>query len=72
MLAFNIETALLCNNKKCNELEDDQESCLHVLTWTALRFSKHTGSGGGFSELFMRSTKMKMVSREETSKRVFC
>jgi hypothetical protein len=41
--------ALLRNNKKCNELEDDRESCLHVLTWTALRFTNHTTSGGGIS-----------------------
>jgi hypothetical protein len=54
MLAFNMETALLRNTQKCNELEDDQESCLHVLTWTALRFSEHTGSGGS-SNRFLRA-----------------
>ncbi|KIM72265.1 hypothetical protein PILCRDRAFT_82020, partial [Piloderma croceum F 1598] len=37
-----MSAALLQDNEKCNELEDDRESCLHVLTWTALRFTKHT------------------------------
>jgi hypothetical protein len=46
--------ALLRNNKKCNELEDDRESCLHVLTWTALRFTKHTCSEGD-SSMFLRA-----------------
>jgi hypothetical protein len=41
-----MSAALLRNNKKYNALEDDRESCLHVLTWTALRFSKHTCSEG--------------------------
>ena len=41
-----MSAALLRNNKKCNELEDDRESCLHVLTWTALRSTKHTCSEG--------------------------
>ncbi|KAF8234088.1 hypothetical protein L208DRAFT_1394550, partial [Tricholoma matsutake] len=41
-----MSAALLQDNDKCNELEDDRESCLHVLTWTALRFTKHTISGG--------------------------
>jgi hypothetical protein len=44
-----MSAALLRNNKKCNELEDDRESCLHVLTWTALRFTKHTCSEGDSS-----------------------
>ena len=39
---------------KGNELEDDQESCLHVLTWMALRFTNHTISGGGTSK-FLRA-----------------
>jgi hypothetical protein len=41
--------ALHRNNKKWKELEDDRESCLHVLTWTALRISKHTCSEGDSS-----------------------
>src|SRR5882672_6405710 len=46
-----MSAALLRNNKKCNELEDDRESCLHVLTWTALRFTSHTVSGGSTGRL---------------------
>jgi len=49
-----MSAALLRNNDKCNELEDDRESCLHVLTWTALRFANHTISGGGTSR-FLRA-----------------
>jgi hypothetical protein len=49
-----MSAALLRNNKKCNELEDDRESCLHVLTWTALRFTKHTCSEGD-SSMFLRA-----------------
>jgi hypothetical protein len=49
-----MSAALLRNNNKCNELEDDRESCLHVLTWTALRFTNHTISGGGTSR-FLRA-----------------
>jgi len=49
-----MSAALLRNNKKYNELEDDRESCLHVLTWTALRFTNHTISGGGTSR-FLRA-----------------
>src|ERR1700683_3299894 len=49
-----MSAALLRNNKKYNELEDDQESCLHVLTWTALRFTKHTCSEGD-SSMFLRA-----------------
>jgi len=41
-----MSAALLQDNEKYNELEDDRESCLHVLTWTALRFTKHTISKG--------------------------
>ena len=44
-----MSVALLRNNKKYNELEDDRESYLHVLTWTALRFTNHTISGGSTS-----------------------
>jgi hypothetical protein len=44
-----MSAALLQNNEKCNEPEDDRESCLHVLTWPALRFTDHTISGGGTS-----------------------
>jgi hypothetical protein len=49
-----MSAALLQDNEKCNELEDDRESCLHVLTWTALRFTNHTISGGGTSR-FLRA-----------------
>ena len=49
-----MSAALLHNNKKYNALEDDRESCLHVLTWTALRFSKHTCSEGD-SSTFLRA-----------------
>ena len=49
-----MSAALLQDNDKCNELEDDRESCLHVLTWTALRFTNHTISGGGTSR-FLRA-----------------
>ena len=48
-----MSAALLRNNKKCNELEDDRESCLHVLTWTALRFTQYTCSEGD-SSMFLR------------------
>ena len=46
-----MSAALLQNNKKCNELEDDRESCLHVLTWTALRYTNHTISQGDLKGL---------------------
>ena len=49
-----MSAALLQDNHKSNEIEDDRESCLHVLTWTALRFTKHTISGGG-SNRFLRA-----------------
>ena len=49
-----MSVALLRNNDKCNELEDDRESCLHVLTWTALRCTNHTISGGSTSR-FLRA-----------------
>jgi hypothetical protein len=49
-----MSAALLRNNKKCSELEDDRESCLHVLAWTALRFTKHTCSEGD-SSMFLRA-----------------
>src|ERR1700733_8189945 len=49
-----MSAALLRNNDKCNELEDDRESCLHVLTWTALRFTNHTISGSGTTR-FLRA-----------------
>jgi hypothetical protein len=42
-----MSAALLRNNNKCNELKDNRESCFHVLTWTALRFTNHTISGSG-------------------------
>ena len=38
-----MSAALLQNTAKPNELEDDRESCLHVLTWMALRFTSHDG-----------------------------
>jgi hypothetical protein len=46
-----MSAALLCSSKKPNKLEDDWESCLHVLTWTALHFSKHTCSQGDSGRL---------------------
>src|SRR5882762_11940514 len=49
-----MSAALLQDHGKCNELEDDRESCLHVLTWTALRFTNHTISGGSASR-FLRA-----------------
>jgi hypothetical protein len=49
-----MSAALLQDTAKCNELEDDRKSCLHVLTWTALRFTNHTISGGGTSR-FLRA-----------------
>ena len=49
-----MSAALLQDNDKCNELEDDRESCLHVLTWIALRFTKHTISGSS-SNKFLRA-----------------
>ena len=49
-----MSAALLRSNKKYHTLEDDWESCLHVLTWTALRFSKHTCSEGD-STTFLRT-----------------
>jgi hypothetical protein len=49
-----MSAALLHNNEKLHELVDDRESYLHVLTWTALHFTKHTISGGGSSR-FLRA-----------------
>ena len=48
-----MSAALLRNKDQCNELEDDRESYLHVLPWTALRFTDHTISGGSTSR-FLR------------------
>ena len=48
-----MSAALLRNKDQCNELEDDRESCLHVLTWMALSFTDHTISGGSTSR-FLR------------------
>ena len=50
-----MSAALLQDNEKCNELEDDRESCLHVLTWTALRLTNHTISNGHSSD-FLRAS----------------
>jgi hypothetical protein len=49
-----MSAALLRNSKKFNAVEDDRESCLHVLAWTALRFTKHTCSEGD-SSTFLRA-----------------
>ena len=49
-----MSAALLQDNEKFNELEDDRESCLHVLTWTALRLTNHTTSKGRSSD-FLRA-----------------
>lgn len=43
-----MSTALLEDN---NEFEDDQEPSFHVLTWKALRFTKHTISRCGLNRL---------------------
>jgi hypothetical protein len=50
-----MSVALLQDNEKHNELEDDRESCLHVLTWTALRFTKHAISNNGTVMKFLRA-----------------
>jgi hypothetical protein len=47
-----MSAALLREKEKFNELEDDRESCLHVLTWMALRFTKFH-SPIGFGALLM-------------------
>jgi hypothetical protein len=49
-----MSAALLHDNSKCNKLEDDRESCLYVLTGTALRFTDDTFSGGGTNR-FLRA-----------------
>ena len=49
-----MSAAPLRDNDKCNELEGDRESCLHVLTCSALRFTKHTISNGCSSD-FLRA-----------------
>jgi hypothetical protein len=48
-----MSAALLQDNKKCNEIEDDRESCFHVLTWMALCFTNHTIVNGELRE-FLR------------------
>lgn len=48
-----MSAALLQDNKKPNELEDDRESCLHVLTWTALCCTKVTLSGTDWNTIVM-------------------
>ena len=57
-----------------NELADDRESCLYVLTWTALRYTKHTIKNDTLIELlrpfnevskvrdFVKGGKFKLVS----------
>jgi hypothetical protein len=49
-----LPAALLHNNKKPNDLKDNQESSLHVLTWMASRFTKHTISEGKLNR-FLRA-----------------
>lgn len=49
-----MSATLLQDNEKCNEPEDDQEPCLHVLTWTVLCFTEHTISNGRLSN-FLRA-----------------
>jgi len=49
-----MSAALLRNNKKCNELEDDRESCLHVLTGRLLRSLIIPFSGSGTTR-FLRA-----------------
>ena len=46
--------ALLQDNAKYNELEDNPESSLDLRGWTALCFTNRTISGGG-SSLFIRA-----------------
>jgi hypothetical protein len=45
-----MSATLLQDNKKCNELKDDRESCLHVLIWTALRLTNYTISNDRSSD----------------------
>ena len=58
-----MSAALLGTNKKYNELEDDRESCLHVLIWTALRFTTHTCSEGD-SDIFLSAFDEKYEAAE--------
>ncbi|THU88638.1 hypothetical protein K435DRAFT_613711, partial [Dendrothele bispora CBS 962.96] len=37
-----ISAALLRPDRPCHSLKDDLESFLHVLSWTALKYTKHT------------------------------
>ena len=70
-----MSAALLHDNSKCNKLEDDPESCLHVLTWMALRFTDHTISEAvqaDYLELLMRFMKTKTVLKVETLRKVSC
>ena len=46
-----MSAAVLRSNTKINELADDRESCLHVLIWTALCFTKHTIKKGSLKGL---------------------
>ena len=46
-----MSAAVLRDKTKINELADDRESCLHVLTWTALCFTKHTIKKGSLKGL---------------------
>jgi|SRR5882762_496734 hypothetical protein len=60
-----MSAALICNNKKCNEIGYDRElSFLHVLTWTAFDSTKQMCSGGGLNRLFraVDEDKQKMAS----------
>jgi hypothetical protein len=58
-----------------HELEDDRESCLYVLTWMALRYTKHTISGhrdlSGFLESFDEAEEGKMGIMGGQLKRLF-
>lgn len=49
-----MSAALLRNNDKYNDFEDDRESCFRVLAWMALCFTRHTISGGSLSR-FLRA-----------------
>ena len=62
-----MSAALLRNNKKCNELEDDRESYLHALTWMALHFIKHMCSEGD-SSMFLRAFDEEYVRTKNVSK----
>ena len=46
-----MSVGLLEDSTKVNELADDRESCFYVLTWMALKFTKHTIKKGSLKTL---------------------